>query len=47
MLRIGMELSNRDWVCAGSSMTLAPAPSVSVTLRSIAVLVLIVHSTQS
>lgn len=43
MFLIGIELSKRE-AAWGSSATLAPAPSVSVTLRSITVLVSIVHS---
>ena len=47
MFFIGMELSKREAVLLGSSTTVAPAPRVSVKLRSITVLVLMVHSTQS
>ena len=46
MFLTGIELSNRDGLF-GSSTTVAPAPSVSVMLRSITVLVLLVHSSQS
>src|SRR5215467_12124767 len=41
-----MELSNRE-ADFGSSTTVDPAPSVSVKLRSITVIVLMVHSIQS
>jgi hypothetical protein len=47
MFLIGMEFSKTEAVLLGSSTTVAPAPRVSVKLRSITVLVSIVHSTQS
>ncbi len=46
MSLMGTEVSKRE-ALLGSSTTVAPAPRVSVKLRSITVLVLMVHSIQS